>query len=500
MSSPFTHGVYPEIEPTGLVTIVKANSAAIVAVGTAPVHRLSVASYAAGAYKAYVNTPLLCLSIIDAEANLGTSEYESAWSLAKCVAGFFVYAGVSPVIFINVYDPFVHSTPATYTSTVSGSTAPIPVEIVAASLVVKNGAGSTTYVEGTDYLFSYNDDWTGTLTLLTTGILAQATLSLAYDTPNPSAITDTDIIGGVDSSGNYTGLECIELVFSKTSIVPGLLIAPDWSYNPTVAAVIKARTYNINNQFSCDGITELDSVSTTSLAAAVTWKSTNNYVDPQLQAIWPCGSLGGQLFAPEIPRCVAIVQTDAKYNGIPYVSSSNKSTFIDSVVLRGTGAEFDITDDGGVYLNSNGISTFINYGNGWKTWGNRQSCYGPEGDTDPIDMWENVRRMAMWLGNTWVLTLKQFVDGPGNAAGVDSVVETINQFLNSLASPGVSALLPGANCKFVPNNNQLINILDGIFIFNTAYAVPIPMETLIVQQQYDTTQLANFIAQVGLAA
>jgi phage tail sheath protein FI len=242
---------------------------------------------------------------------------------------------------------------------------------------------------------------------------------------------------------------------------------------------------------------EIDSVTNTSLAAAIAWKSANNYVDPQLHVLFPRASIGGQIFAPEIPRVVAIAQTDASRGGIPYVSSSNKPTFIDSTVLA-SGLEFDITFDNDDYLNANGISTFANYGAGWMTWGNRNSVYGPLGDTDPVDMWENVRRMFIWMGNTLVLTLMQFVDQPGGVAGVDDVLQTMKSWLNALVAVG--ALLPGATCTFTPNDNQLINVLNGVFTFAANVAVPIPMETIQINMSYDTSQLQTFINSVGLAA
>jgi uncharacterized protein len=506
--STFTHGVYPKIQPTILRTVVTANSAAIVAVGTAPVHRLPVASFAAGAWSAYVNKPLLCGSLKDCERLLGSSGYEYFYSLSRCLAGFFVYGGVSPVIFINVFDPFVDNTPTTYTAPVTSGNnlVLIPDEIIPSSLVVKNAGGTATYIAGTDYLFSYasqatlQDTFTlsGSLTLLTSGIQGQTSLTLTYSKPNVAGVDYTDIIGGVDSSGNNTGLECVGDVFPATAIVPGILIAPEFSFNALVAGVMKAKTYNINNRFSCVAYAEVDNTTSTSEAAAIAWKSTNNYSDPQLTTLWPRRCIDLQhIFAPEVELAQITAQTDVDHRGIPFASPSNKNSFCTQNILY-SGAPIDISLDDADYLNGNGITTYINYGSGWKSWGNRQSCYGPSGDTDPVDMWLNVRRMLIWMGNTLILTLMQFTDQPGNQAGVDSVVETFQQWLNSLVAAG--ALLPGAICLFTPADNQLTDVLNGIFTFEGNVAVPIPMETLRINLSYDTTQLQAFINNVGLAA
>ncbi len=54
------------------------------------------------------------------------------------------------------------------------------------------------------------------------------------------AFTKTDVVGGVNSStSEETGLEIIRQVYPKFGLVPGLIIAPGWSQDATVAAALQ---------------------------------------------------------------------------------------------------------------------------------------------------------------------------------------------------------------------------------------------------------------------
>ena len=68
------------------------------------------------------------------------------------------------------------------------------------------------------------------------------------------------IIGGVDvNTGANKGLECIEDVFPIHGIVPGILLAPNYSQDPEVAAILTAKADDINGCFRCISLCDIDS-------------------------------------------------------------------------------------------------------------------------------------------------------------------------------------------------------------------------------------------------
>ena len=79
--------------------------------------------------------------------------------------------------------------------------------------------------------------------------LADSPYTLTASKLDPSAVDADDIIGGVDISGNKSGLELVDDVFPLFRVVPGTLIAPGFSSSPSVAAVMAAKCTAINTVF-----------------------------------------------------------------------------------------------------------------------------------------------------------------------------------------------------------------------------------------------------------
>ena len=76
--------------------------------------------------------------------------------------------------------------------------------------------------------------------VLSTGAGKEATsLTVTGNKIDPSKVTAADIVGGVDSStGKETGLEVVRQVYPKLSMTPGILLAPRFSKDATVAAAL----------------------------------------------------------------------------------------------------------------------------------------------------------------------------------------------------------------------------------------------------------------------
>ena len=62
------------------------------------------------------------------------------------------------------------------------------------------------------------------------------------DEPDASKVTTADIIGGIDENTlEPTGLECIDLVFTKFGLVPFAIVAPKFSTDIAVAQTMAAK-------------------------------------------------------------------------------------------------------------------------------------------------------------------------------------------------------------------------------------------------------------------
>ena len=83
--------------------------------------------------------------------------------------------------------------------------------------------------------------------------------NVKYDAVDPTQVTKSDIIGGYSvSTHKTTGLELINSVFPRFTKVPDLILCPNWSHDPEVAAVMSAKAENINGLFEAEAILDVD--------------------------------------------------------------------------------------------------------------------------------------------------------------------------------------------------------------------------------------------------
>ena len=141
------------------------------------------------------------------------------------------------------------------------------------------------------------------------------------------------------------------------------------------------------------------------------------------------------------------------------------------------------------YLNGEGIVTALNFIGGWRCWGNRTACY-PD-NTDPKDAFIPVRRMFYWVGSTVTTTVWQKVDEPGNRRLIDTVVDSLNVWLNSLSAAGQ---LLGGRLEFREEDNPTTDLMDGKYHFKLYMTPPSPAEDMEFDLEIDTAYYETLYA------
>jgi phage tail sheath protein FI len=471
-----------------------------VVVGTAPVHLRKDG-------RDYVNKPRIYNRYEDAVEELGYSTDWAKYDLCEHMDAVFVEFGVYPVTYIVVNDPEVGKTPlAPKQVTLVAGQVDTGEELTAWSVVVKDSAGTITYVEGTDYTLSLSKTNTWIITRLPTGTIPTDTtaLTLEGDTPGDASLIDaTEIIGGIDiNTGIRTGLEAIEYVFPHTSRVPGVIICPKWSHDPLVASAMEAKSENINGCFACTCLIDVDTSAVTGVQKIQDvneWKQTNNIVFPRQECLFGNPALIGatdqKVFHFASQQGPLIQWTDT-YRGsdLPFYSPSNKNLRMNALLLA-DGSEIDMNLLDANMLNGQGVVTALNWIGGWKSWGNRTACY--PGVTDVKDMFIPVRRTFDFVGNTVVLTIWQKVDEPGNRRLIDAVVNSLQLWLDGLSNQ--EALL-GARIEFRHDENPSTEILNGHYVFHIYIAVPTPAEWLDFRIEYWVPYIQNLWPEESQAA
>ncbi len=480
----YKHGVYTSEKATSLVPMTQTDSGLIVCFGTAPVH-LATAPVAA-------NTPVLCYTYEEAVATFGYSKDWDKYTLCEMMKIHFALFNMAPIVFVNVLDKDNHKiAESNKTVAISEGVCTVTDPVLLGTLVVKITSEGEALVKDTDYTAAYNDDEELVITPIDGGAITSSatSLCLSYTKLDPTSVDNDDIIGGVNVTTNKTeGLELVEEVFPRFGLVPGIIIAPGWSHNTGVAAVMKAKEHNIDGHFNAISICDIPTETVKSYTAASAWKNQNNYVDKDCLLCWPLLTLDGKKYHISAQLASVMNYTDSQHDDIPYYSPSNKQLQADGACLA-DGTEVFLNTLQAAYLNGQGIVTALNFIGGWKSWGNRTTAY--PSNTDVKDSFISNRRMFNWVGATLVTSYWAKIDDPTNKRLIETVVDSANIWLNGLTAKG--ALL-GGRVEFREDENTTTDLMDGKLYFHVYMSPPAPAREIEFVQEYDPAYIATLFA------
>nr|WP_258567638.1 phage tail sheath C-terminal domain-containing protein [Paenibacillus sp. CGMCC 1.16610] len=477
------HGIYTTEIPTSILSPAATNPTLVVIVGTAPVHLSTRATPP-------VNEPILCSSFQEAKDAFGYSEDFESYTLCEFMDAFYRLYGQSAAVFINVLDPATHKTVVAPADTaISSGVAVINVEgVLKSSVIVKSGDGATTHILGTDYTTGYDTAGHLVVTAKSGGAIAGnvATLKIGYTKLTSAAVDEADIIGGLDGvTGKAAGLELIQQIFPRFSLVPNLIIAPGFSHEPTVAAIMESKASLINGHFFAQAIVDLPTEDIDLYSEAPDWKEENHYTSKRQFPVYPKITYSKKTYHFSTHLAAVLCATDAKNRGVPFKSPSNQLLKADGAVQKGR-ADLFLGPDQAAFLNAKGIITALNFIGGWKVWGNRTGMY--PSDTDPINTFIPIRRMFDWIANTVVLTYWSKVDDTTDQRLVQTVTDSINVWFNGLQSSG--AIL-GGRVEFLKSENSSNDLMNGKLTFHIFVTPPSPAQEIDFLIEYDPQYLGS---------
>jgi len=438
-------------------------------------------------------------------------------------------SGVSSIgqtIAINVFNPAVHNTavvsqaltmPASGTQYVNtghmGLVGPgLNGYAGGTTVVLKNGAGSTTYLEGTDFTVDYIN---GIIFTKSGGaITVGEALTASYSYCDPSKVADADLIGAV-TMGVYTGMQAFLTCTSLMGFTPHILIVPAYaaggtgvgSKDATVATAMIALASTIK------AFALLDSTPATTVATALSNRS--NVATPfgtaSYRAVlcYPCLDFTDLGFVPTgttINTAGAVINQVANTTVDGPLSAWVAGAWSSQIVNRGfwwspsnVTLNGPIGPDVQIYmsytdpqadtntLNAAGIFTVLNmFGTGLRSWGDRSAAYPTYTDVStflPVRMVLDIVELSIQLASL------QFLDQPISTGLINNVLLSINGFLRDLIRQG--GLLPGSNISYNPGDNPPLSLAAGIITFAVNLMGPPPAEHIIYSFVVNTALLAN---------
>lgn len=485
----YFHGARASKRGTSISTPVTADSCIHLIVGTAPAHMVD----------GKVNEPVYVSSYAEAVEAMGYSDDWKKYDICEEIYTSFKLYQNGPIVIVNVLDPKKHLTGETDATDMrlSGGVLDLPLEALADKVVVKGYSTEDTltdeYKRGVDYELLYTDEVLR-LERIEGGAIASdnATLNIKYNAVDLSKVTKKDIIGGYDiNTKKSSGFELVDFIFPKFRVIPTVFLAPNFSHDSEVAAIMAAKAESINGLFKGVAIIDVDTTEATTYTEAVEWKTKKNIMQPSELLVWPMLTLGGRVFHYSTQLAGLMAKTDADEDlgkETPCESASNKTLQIDGMALAdGTEVLLDLTKAN--YLNSQGIITGLNFIGGFVSWGNETACY--PSNTDVTDYFYCVSRMFQWVGNSVILSMWSKVDRGLKPRLVESVVQSLNIWLNGLTADEV---ILGGRIEFLKEENPTTDLMAGIAHFHIYLTPPSPAKELDFVLEYDVSYLETLFA------
>lgn len=471
----FLHGVEALQIQSGVRPITQARSGVIALIGTAPIGP--------------INEPTVITNQRQAGTIFGAPLPN--FTIPQALKAIFDQ-GAGLVVVINVFDPDDTDLTATVTAetkTITDGKATLTYAPVSA-VVLTNNAGSTTYVNGTDY----SVDEYGVITVLDFGEIAEgSTVKATYDRIDTAGIDDALIIGE-DEIGEQTGLQCLDIIRPTFGYGPKIIVCPTYCEEDAVAAemIVKAN--------SLKAFALIDAPEETTHSEAIAARGVSGTL-----AGFTSASNRVILCYPHVKKYDIATDATVNYPFSPYLAGVMSATdnrlgywFSPSnKEIQGIlGTEFTFTselndENSDVnLLNAVGITTlFQGYGTGIRTWGNRSAAYPT---TTTPDVFIPVNRVRDILEESVVQSSLQFVDLPITSALIDSITESVNAFIRSLIQRG--ALVDG-ECLYIPEDNPAEEIAAGHLTFQINFMPPTPAERITFSTFLDISLLNTLNAE-----
>lgn len=479
----FKHGSYSSEVPTSLRGMVVAKNPVFV-VGTAPINMGDITN---------VNRAQLITSAEEAMKYFGGTA-DLSFTISEVLDACLNIYNVKPIVAVNVLDPKKHKTEKTESgmATINNKVTLSDTGIILSTLKVKI-ASQQELLPQEKYNAYFDNAGKTVIEIIGEGI---PQIDVEYSFLDPSKVTKTDIIGGIDPNTlEKQGFECIDEVFNKYSMVPGLIIAPGFSHEPEVKAIIEAKSTSINSKYGAMGIVDLPEE--IQYGDAILKKKELNIVDEDLLLCYGKGKLGDKIYHLSTLAAGSMSSIDAGNDGVPYESPSNKNLKVNALVIKTSEGYKEILLDEeqqANLLNENGIVTAIRRSNGFVLWGNRTSAYQPGGSIDPKDIWIPVKRMFKFISNVIIMNTAQDVDKPMNYSRAELIQNTINVYLGGLVS---AQKLLGGRIEFLREENPLGDMLEGKFKWHIYIGAVLPGESLHFILEYDPSYQEVFVQKIA---
>ncbi|MBQ4775257.1 phage tail sheath protein [Pectobacterium carotovorum] len=296
------------------------------------------------------------------------------------------------------------------------------------------------------------------------------------------AETISNVIGGSDENGKYTGMKALLDALSVTGVKPRILGAPGLDSLPVATALASIcqslRAFGYVSAWGCK-----------TLSDAINYRE--NFSQRELMVIWPDfiawdttanASATAYATARALGLRAKIDQETGWHKtlsnvGVNGVTGISASVYWD---LQAPGTDADL-------LNEAGVTTLVRK-DGFRFWGNR-TC-----SDDPLFLFENYTRTAQVLADTMAEAHMWAVDKPVTPTLIKDIIEGIKAKFRELKSGGY---IIDADCWYDDTANDKETLKAGKLYIDYDYTPVPPLENLTLRQRITDKYLVNLAASVN---
>lgn len=451
----YKHGSFASELGTKLLGVLNAGANISFVVGTAPIN-LTDESNVNKLYRLGNQTEAIKL--------FGYDEDWEKYTLSEAIDIFFKKYQIAPVYFVNVLDPKKHKkeVPAEVNKLVDDKMvltqlgalkSSVVVEIVVPTKVKSDGANP---VPEKDYKLVFNEDNRLVIVRTTDSIIKPTdSLSVTYSILDATMVTSKEIIGGIDTQGNFSGIELANKAYPQYNEILGSLIAPKYSRDVGVSNALLSTAKNLNKKYIANALVDFDTSKMVTYADAVELKQKAALTDPNMNIV--VGDVVSNAKRQnQSTHLAALKQVIAANNdGIPNKNPSNK-VYVGVTGFQLNDQDLYLDESQAEYLNANGLIVSINNVKGWLCWGNRTAAFHSSTDIKDFDI--AIRDMFNFLRNTCIITTRQMVDDSIDRALILRIENTLQAWLDGLV--GDKKLISG-NIAFPKDMNPESELIMG---------------------------------------
>lgn len=296
------------------------------------------------------------------------------------------------------------------------------------------------------------------------------------------AETTSNIIGGTDENGKYTGMKALLAAKTRLKVTPRILGVPGLDSLPVATALVSiAQELRAFAYVSASGCKTKEE--------AVAYRE--NFGAREVMVIWPDFEFWNTTtdatdISPAVARALGLrakIDQDTGWHKTISNIPVNGATGISADVFWDL--QNPATDAN--YLTGNEVTTLIN-ADGYRFWGSR-TC-----TDDPLFAFENYTRTAQVLADTMAEAHMWAMDKPMHPSLVRDIIEGINAKFRDLISGGY---LIGGEAWYDEEANTEDTLKAGKLYIDYDYTPVPPLEDLTFRQRITDRYLADFASRIN---